>query len=186
MERKDNGFEDTPGTHPLEGIVGRVYQDLRALADRMMRRQRSSHTLQATALVHEAYIRLASTDGAAAPAPADFIRLAAATMRSVLVDHARRRKAAKRGDGRDRVPLGDPADDGSVPSDLLAIDEALERLARLDARKSTIIELRFFAGLSAQETADVLGISLATLKRDWALAKAWLHREIHAGDDGDD
>ena len=157
-----------------------VYNELRRLAAAYMRRERPGQTLQATALVHEAYMRLARGE----PAWTDrnhFLGIAARSMRQILVDRARARGAQKRWAGMDRVTLTEAlavpgsGQDGAM---LPALDEALDRLERLDPEQARIIELRYFIGLSVEEAADALGMSPATLKRRWALARAWLFREL--------
>ena len=166
---------------PLQDVVAKVYEDLRELARRMMGDQRSDHTLQATALVNEAFIRLARSEGAPTSERASFVALAARTMRSILVDHARRKGAAKRGGDWGRVTVSGQATPPAPDLELTALDQALERLAEIDPRKAKVVELRYFAGLSVEATAHVLDSSPATIKRDWALARAWLHREILPG-----
>jgi RNA polymerase sigma-70 factor, ECF subfamily len=159
-----------------------VYNELRRLAASYMRRERPGQTLQATALVHEAYLRLA---GAGTPwhDKRHFIGIAARSMRQILVERARARGAQKRWAGLDRVSLSDTLAVASEPETMLpALDEALTRLEQIDAEQARIVELRFFAGLSIEETADALGMSPATLKRRWSLARAWLYRELSAGD----
>lgn len=159
----------------FEALLPLVYAELRQLASARLRHERPDHTLQPTALVHEAYLKLA---GGAARPYADrghFFRVAARAMRQVLVDHARARRAAKR-DAVAGGPITEPAGPGL--DDLLAVDAALEKLARLDPRQARVIELRFFAGLGIDETASALGVSPATVKRDWMVARAWLQREI--------
>jgi RNA polymerase sigma factor (TIGR02999 family) len=155
-----------------------VYDELRRLAAGYMRREAPGQTLQATALVHEAYLRLA----ASRPVWQDrqhFIAIAARSMRQVLVDRARARGAAKRWAALDRVSLHESIQGGGAPDDMLpALDEALTRLERIDPEQARIVELRFFAGASVEEAAAALGMSPATLKRRWALARAWLHREL--------
>lgn len=158
-----------------------VYQELRRLAAAYMRRERPGQTLQATALVHEAYLRLA---GAGAPWTDEkhFIGIAARSMRQILVERARARGAQKRWAAMDRVSLTESlvsaaSEDAMLP----ALDEALTRLEQLDPEQARIVELRYFVGLSIEETADALGLSPATLKRRWALARAWLFRELSAG-----
>ena len=162
----------------LEELLDEVYPQLRALAGYLMRSERGEHTLQPTALVHEALLRLLDQDRTEYENPRHLIAQAAAAMRRTLVDHARRRRATKR-DGGIRVPMPEelPAPDAR-DFDLLAVDEALVRLAALDARQARIVELRYFAGLDIAETAAALDISPATVKRDWVMAKAWLQREI--------
>jgi RNA polymerase sigma factor (TIGR02999 family) len=157
-----------------------VYTELRRLAAAYMRRERPGQTLQATALVHEAYLRLA----AAGPSWSDrhhFLGIAARSMRQILVEHARARGAQKRWGGVDRVSLTDfIADSAHADAMLPALDEALTRLEEIDPQQAKIIELRYFVGLDIQETAEALGISPATVKRRWAMARAWLHRELSA------
>jgi RNA polymerase sigma factor (TIGR02999 family) len=166
----------------LDELMPLVYDELRRLAASYLRRERADHTLQPTALVHEAYARLVDTSIEDCETRGRFYGIAAHLMRQILVDHARRRHAAKRGSGR-KVSLdeaGPLADEGQA-FDLLALDRALDELARLDPRQSRIVELRFFGGLREEEIAEALGTSLRTVKRDWAMAKAWLHGEL-AGD----
>lgn len=159
-----------------------VYDELRRLAASALRRERAGHTLQPTALVHEAFLRLVNSPETPWESHAHFVAIAARVMRRVLVDHARRRKAFKRGTGEVRVPL----DDVDVPAatldvDLVALDEALARLATFDERQARIVELRFFGGLSVPETAVLIGASERTVKRDWQVARAWLTRELSPG-----
>ena len=143
-----------------------------------MRREPSEHTLQATALVHEAWLRLADQQ-VAWRGRAHFLGVAAQLMRRILVDHARARHAAKRGGGATRVTLSDaPAVEETT--DVLALHEALDRLAALDPDQARLVELRWFGGFSIEETGEVLGVSPATVKREWAIARAWLHRELTA------
>jgi RNA polymerase sigma-70 factor, ECF subfamily len=159
-----------------------VYNELRRLAAAYMRRERPGQTLQATALVHEAYLRLA---GAGTPwhDKRHFVGIAARSMRQILVERARARGAQKRWAGLDRVSLSDAlAVAGEQETMLPALNEALDRLEQVDAEQARIVELRFFAGLSIEETADALGMSPATLKRRWSLARAWLYRELSVGD----
>lgn len=164
--------------HCLEALVPRAYEELRVLAHRYLRNQRPGHTLQSTALVHEAYLRLANQETLKFENEKQFFGLAALIMRQILVDYARSRGAAKR-DGGCRVTLDDSLSfvDGKS-LELIALDDALSDLARLDLQQSRIVELRFFGGLSIEETADVLEISPATVKRHWATARAFLHREM--------
>jgi RNA polymerase sigma factor (TIGR02999 family) len=145
-----------------------------------MRQQPVGHTLQVTALVHEAYLRLVDQQQVDWGSRAHFFGVAAKIMRSILIDHARRRRAAKRGGAVPQVTLGAAVEDVSSGAnlDLLALDEALIRLAEYDPRKSQVVELRYFGGLSLEEVAEVLGVSLATAKRDWITARAWLKREL--------
>src|ERR1043166_696480 len=162
----------------LDDLTPVVYRELRKIAAAYIRRERPGQTLQATALVHEAYLRLA---GAGTPWTDErhFVGIAARSMRQILVERARARGAQKRWAGLDRVSLSDSlAIAGSQEAMLPALDEALERLEAIDAEQARIVELRFFAGLSVEETADALDMSPATLKRRWSLARAWLHREL--------
>lgn len=156
-----------------------VYQELHRLAHHYMQRESPGHTLQTSALVNEAFVRLVDQRDVRWQNRAHFFGIAAQMMRRILVDYARSRNYAKRGGGAQKVSL----DEGLVVSDersaeVVAVHEALERLAAFDARKSQIIELRFFAGLSIEETAEVLAVSPGTVMRDWTLAKAWLRREM--------
>jgi RNA polymerase sigma factor (TIGR02999 family) len=167
----------------LDELLPLVYGELREQAERFMRNQASGHTLQTTALVHEAYLRLVEQQSVEARSRAQFFALAAKAMRSVLVDHARARRAAKRGGGAWELSLGaagEIADAASSadPVDVLALDEALDRLAELDPEQKQLVELRYFAGLGIEETAEVLGVSPATVKREWSLTRAWLRREL--------
>ena len=156
-----------------------VYQELHRLAHQYMSRERPGHTLQTSALVNEAFLRLADQTDVQWQNRAHFIGLAGHIMRRILVDYARSRGYVKRGGGACQVSL----DEGLIPSEersaeVVALDEALQSLARLDERKSRLVELRFFGGLTIEETAEVLGVSPGTVMRDWTLAKAWLRREM--------
>lgn len=156
-----------------------VYDELRRIAARYMRRERPGQTIQATALVHEAYLRLLKDKSRNWQNRAHFLAIAATSMRQILVERARARSAAKRGGGRDRITLDETTLAAPAETiDLEAIDEALDTLARLDARQARIVELRFFGGLTVEEAAEALGISPATLKREWSVARAWLRREL--------
>ncbi len=164
-------------TGAFDELLPLLYDELRVLAVAQLRREHPDHTLQPTALVHEAYLRLVGQD-AAFDGRAHFMSVAALAMRRILTDHARRRAAAKRAGGV-QVTL----DDGHAATpdrddEVLAVDEALERLAALSARQARLVELRYFVGLSIEETANALGISVATAKRDWVVAKGWLQREL--------
>jgi RNA polymerase sigma factor (TIGR02999 family) len=168
----------------LEKILPLVYNELRRLAHYYLQQQRPNHTLQATALVHEAYLRLAEEKSLQAKDRGHFLGIAAQLMRWILVDYERNRRAAKRGAGATRLTL-DPsvaARSQGADVDLLALDEALNRLAKMDAQQSQIIELRYFGGLTIEDTSDFLGISPATVKRSWASARAWLLREMSRGE----
>ena len=161
-----------------------VYEDLRRLARYHLRQQRPNHTLQTTALVHEAYLRLAQDSALNAESQSHFLAIAAQLMRWILVDYERSRRAAKRGAGATRVTFGTDVASSSQPADvdLLALDQALNRLAKLDLQQSHIIELRYFGGLSVEDTAKLLGISPASVKRSWTSARAWLLREMNRGE----
>jgi len=160
-------------------LIPHIYQDLRRLAAGYLRRERSDHTLQPTALVHEAYLRLIGSQGVAFQDRSHFFRLAANAMRRILVDHARNRKAGKRGGGAIRIPLEDFLISSDELSDqILQVDAALTRLAAVDQRQAKIVEMRFFAGLSEEEISAALDISTRTVDRDWAMAKAWLYGEL--------
>ncbi len=162
----------------LDALYPLVYDELRRLARSYLRRERPGHTLQSTALVHEAYLRLVNQN-ASWQNRAHFFGIAAQMMRRILVDHARGHNAARRGEGACKVTFDERFAGGNQWNiDVLAVDEALTRLAHLDAQQSRIVELRFFAGLSVEDTSQILKISPATVKRDWAMAKAWLYREM--------
>jgi RNA polymerase sigma-70 factor, ECF subfamily len=170
--------KESPGTaSSTAALAEETYAELWRIARRYMRSQRHDHTLQPTALVHEGFLRL-SGRGYAWTSRAEFLAVAATAMRCVLVDHARRRHAAKR-DGGARVTLVDGAaiEEGR-PIDLLDLDEALTRLAAVHQRPARVVDLRFFGGLETEEVAEALGVSSATVKRDWRFAKAWLSREL--------
>jgi RNA polymerase sigma factor (TIGR02999 family) len=162
----------------IEILLPKAYDELRRLAHNVLRNQRSGHTLQTTALVHEAYLRLASQEALRFENDRQFFGLAALMMRQILVDYARKRNTAKR-NGGERLLLDDSRDvfDGKS-LEILALDDALRDLARLDAFQSRLVELRFFAGLSIEETAEVMEVSPATVKRLWTTARAFLHREM--------
>jgi RNA polymerase sigma factor (TIGR02999 family) len=163
-----------------EQLVPIVYEELRRLAHHYMRGERAGHTLQTTALVNEVYLRLAGIDGLRWRDRAHFFAMAATLMRRVLVDYARQRGREKRGAGVSVTSLDDHAVASQPAVDVVALDEALERLATVDPQQSRVVELRFFAGLSVEETAEALGISPATVKRDWATAKLWLYNELRS------
>ena len=166
----------------VDRLLPVVYAELRRQAARQLRGERAGHTLQTTDLIHEAYLRLVDQKNVRWQNRAHFFAVAAQSMRRILVDHARRRHRAKRGGSAIALPLDEGlvvAADKSV--DLLALDEALTRLAAIDVRQSQIVELRFFSGLNIEETAAVLGVSLTTVKDDLNMAKAWLRREIGGG-----
>ena len=164
-----------------------IYDELRMIAGRMIGREQSGHTLQPTALVHEAYLKLFGGQPVTARDRAHFLQIAARAMRQVLVDHARRRRAAKRGGGGVALPLESEllSSRPQTSLDIVALNIALERLASLDERQARIVELRFFADVDIRSTAETLGISPATVKRDWEVAKAWLRRELRTIDADD-
>jgi len=190
----------------LAALIPQVYDELRSLAQRHLRRERPDHTIQPTALVHEAFLRLSNQKLVQWQNREHFIGLASHLMRRILVDHARARSASKRGDGMPRVSLEDLAGQIEAPGssgdtqanlqmnpgaadaqsqsgvDLEAVDQALSRLEQLDPTQGRIVELRFFGGLTIEETGRVVELSPATVKREWALARAWLHRELAAED----
>lgn len=163
----------------LDALTPLVYDELRRLAGRYLRRERADHTLQSTALVHEAYMRLIDQRNVKWQNRAQFFGLAAELIRRILVDHARAKQAAKRGGSAVKLTL-DEALDASAGRDLelVRLDDALKTLAEVDSQQSKIVELRYFAGLTIEETAEALGISPATVKRDWVVAKAWLRRQM--------
>ncbi len=166
-------------TTALEQLMPLVYDELRRLAVRYLRRERDNHSLQPTALVNEAYLRLVDQQKVEWQSRAQFYGLAARVMRNILVDHARSRQAAKRGGEQFRVSFDGDQQGIVVPEiKFLAVHEALERLTIFDAQKAQIVELRFFGGLSIEETAEVLGIGHATVERDWKLARAWLRLQL--------
>jgi RNA polymerase sigma factor (TIGR02999 family) len=170
----------------LDLLIPIVYEELRRQASRYLRRERPGHTLQTTALINEAYLRLVDQRNVAWQNRAHFFGIAAQIMRRILVDHARSRKRAKRGGSDVRVSLNE-ATIRSAPQDLdiVALDEALGRLTAIDPQQGSVVELRFFSGLNVEETAEVLRISPATVKREWRMAKAWLRREM-SGQQQDD
>jgi len=159
-------------------LVPIVYEELRRLAHHYMRNERSDHTLQTTALVNELYLRLAGIDALGWRDRAHFFAMAATLMRRVLVDYARQRARDKRGAGLSIISLDENVIAPQPAVDVVALDDALARLAAVDSQQSRIVELRFFAGLSVKETAEALGVSPATVKRDWATAKLWLYHEL--------
>lgn len=179
LSRLRSGHRDA-----LDQLLPLVYNELRRLAARYMRDERAAHTLQPTALVHEAYLRLTSEDRADWQNRAQFMGVAGQLMRRILVDHARKRCAGKR--AGPLTTLDDSAQkqlaDVSRPEEILAIHLTLERLERLDPQQGKLVELRYFAGLSSEETAEVMGLSLRTVEREWTTAKAWLRAQL-AGDD---
>ena len=162
-------------------VLPLVYNELRRIASLQLRRERSDHTLQATAIVHEAYLRLDGQEGFQWPSREHFFAFAAHLIRRILVDYARHQKRLKRGGGMEKVTLAEAADLAAVQSvDLLAVDEALAALETIDPRKAAVVELRFFGGLTLEETAAQLGISPETVGREWRRAKAWLYKELQS------
>ncbi len=166
----------------LDQMLPLVYQELHRLAAHYLSRERPDHTLQPTALVHEAYLRLVNQRDVDWRNRAQFLGLAAGMMRRILVNHARDRGAAKRGGIREQVSLSlVDAPSGGADVELIALEEALERLAVLDPRKARVVELRFFGGLTMEEVAEVLSVSRPTVERDWSFARAWLYDAIEGG-----
>jgi RNA polymerase sigma-70 factor (ECF subfamily) len=164
----------------LDRLMPLVYTELRQLAHRYMRRERPGHTMQTTALIHEAYLRLVDQNQVRWQHQAHFFGIAARLMRQILIEHARSHTRAKRGGGVGTISLDEAAVVSQMRAmELLALDDALERLAAIDPRKSRVVELRFFGGLSVEEAAQVLNIAPNTVLRDWRMAKAWLRREIN-------
>ena len=167
----------------LERLVPLMYEDLRRVARRQLDREGGGHTLETTALVHEAYLKLAGGGTLSATSRAHFLAIAARAMRQVLVDYARRRKAAKRGGGVISVTLGDePTPVDASAEDLLALDEALQQL---DPRQRQVIECRFFGGMEEKDIAAALNVSERTVRRDWVKARAWLYQALYSGGEGE-
>ncbi|MGD8451970.1 MAG: sigma-70 family RNA polymerase sigma factor [Phycisphaerae bacterium] len=174
LRRASEGHESA-----VQRLLPLVYEELRALAQSYLSQERPDHTLQATALVHEAYVRLIRQEDVEWRDRAHFFAVAAQAIRRILVDHARARQRVKRGGGRERVQL--ETDIVQVPQarvDVLAVDEALEKLAAIHERQARIVELRFFGGLNLKEVAEYLGVSPRTVDGDWSMARAWLRREL--------
>jgi RNA polymerase sigma factor (TIGR02999 family) len=170
----------------LQALIPLVYKELRLAARRCLRGERADHTLQSTELVHEAYLRLAGDRPVSTENKAHFVAVAAKLMRQILVDYARRRAAVKRGP-QYKVELGENFDlPQQTNVDLVELDHALTRLSQRDAQQEKIVELRFFGGLTVEETAEALAVSPATVKRDWSMAKAWLTREVGRNSVGKD
>ena len=168
----------------LDALLPLIYGELRRQADRALRRESSGHTLQPTALVHEAYLRLIDQERVEWQNRSHFFGVAAQLIRRILIDHARSRHAVKRGGGAIQLTLedgdGQRRSDADDAVDILSLNDALERLTALDPRQGQVVELRYFGGLSIQETAAAMGISVATVKREWAVARAWLRRELES------
>ena len=166
----------------LDRLMPLVYQELRHLARRQMRRERQGDTLQTTALVNEAYLRLIDYERVQARDRNHFLAIAAQAMRRILIERARSRRSDKRGSNPQRISLDEVAELADArAADLLALDEALQALSTIDPRKAQLVELRYFGGLTIEETANVLGVSTPTVERDWHTARVWLHREIFQG-----
>jgi RNA polymerase sigma factor (TIGR02999 family) len=177
-ELRETGDIDLSGSGSLFPIV---YSELRRLAHHYLSHERAGHTLQATALVHEVYLRLIPQADATWEDRSRFIGIAAHVMRQILVEHARARNRQKRGGERGRIPLDDSV--APIEADFARwedLDRALHRLTELDPRQAQVVELRYFGGLTVEETAHVLGVSAKTVKRDWSIARAWLRRELDA------
>lgn len=169
----------------LDRLTPMVYDELRRIAHRYVRRERGGHTLETTALVNEAYVRLAGFQKVTWQNRSHFFAVSAQVMRHVLIDHARRYQYAKRGGDLQRVSFTKAENESALMApqrvtELLALDEALEEFSKLDARKSQVVELRYFGGLSLEETAEVLQVSIMTVRRDWRAAKAWLFRRMNS------
>lgn len=163
----------------LDALMPLVYDELRRLARHYLQQERSDHTLQSTALVHEAYARLVGQNMPEWQNRAHFFGVAAQLMRQILVDYARNHRAAKRGASICKLPLDDAGSQASIADvDVVALDDALHSLAKLDPQQSRVVELRFFAGLSIEDTSEVMGVSPSTVKRDWNTARVWLYREL--------
>jgi RNA polymerase sigma factor (TIGR02999 family) len=166
----------------LDRVIPMVYQELRRLARRQMRRERAGDTLQTTALINEAYLRLVDYTRVRPRDRAHFFAIAAQAMRRILIERARSRRSTKRGSGAQRVSLDEVEDvSNERAADLVALDEALKNLAAIDPRKAEIVELKYFGGLTIEETAEVLEVSTPTVERDWQTAKIWLLREVSKG-----
>ena len=166
-------------TAAIDRLVPILYDELRQIARRHMRGERLDHTLNTTALVHEAYVKLVGLDRMQWQNRAHFLAVAAQAMRRVLVDYAVGRRTQKRGGGRQRVPLEEVSSANEQPIDvLLELDEALRHLEAVDGRLTRVVECRYFGGMSVEETAQALNVSVATIKRDWSVARAWLNREL--------
>ena len=166
----------------LDRVIPLVYQELRRLAHRQMRRERAGDTLQTTALINEAYLRLVDYTRVRPRDRAHFFAIAAQAMRRILIERARSRRSSKRGSGAQQVSLEEAVEvSNQRAADLVALDEALTNLAVIDPRKAQTVELRYFGGMTIEETAEVLEVSTPTVERDWHMAKIWLHREVSKG-----
>ena len=180
ITEKLRNWNESPEGDSADALLRLVYHELRRQAHRYLQRERTGHTLQTTALVHEAYLKLIEQKSVVWESRAHFFAIAATMMRRILIDYAKSKKRVRRGGENNDLPIEEALTVGVSDTnyDLLALDEALERLAEKDEELAKIVELRFFSGLDVPETARVLGISESTVKRDWAMAKAWLHREL--------
>lgn len=166
----------------LDRVMPLIYAELRRLAHRHMRRERAGDTLQTTALINEAYLRLIDYERVQPRDRSHFFAIAAQAMRRILIERARSRRSAKRGSGGQKVSLDEAAGmSDERAAEMLALDEALSSLAAIDPRKAQIVELKYFGGMTIEETANVLGVSTPTVERDWQMARIWLHREISQG-----
>ncbi|MGD9564053.1 MAG: ECF-type sigma factor [Pyrinomonadaceae bacterium] len=177
---KLRAWGQTPGDESANALLDLVYDELRSRAHRYLRNERAGHTMQTTALVHETYLKLIKQENVEWQSGAHFFGIAATMMRRILIDYARARHRVRRGGQRDDLPLESALTVAvsNTDFDLLDLDAALDRLAQKDEHLAKVVELRFFSGLDVPETADVLDVSESTVKRDWAMAKAWLHREL--------
>ena len=175
---RDSGDNRRDGS--ADALLKLVYAELHRQAHRYLQKERAGHTLQTTALVHEAYLKLVEQKSVAWENRSHFFAIAATMMRRILIDYARTKHRARRGGSNEDLPLEDALTIGvgETDFDLLALDEALDRLAAKEAQLAKVVELRFFSGLDVVETAEVLGVSESTVKRDWQMARAWLHREL--------
>ena len=169
------------GPAAIDRLMSILYDELRRIASRQLRGERPDHTLETTALVHEAYVKLVGLDRISWQNRAHFLAVASQAMRRVLVNHAVSRRAQKRGGARSKVPLEDIAPGQAQPVEtLMALDTALHRLEQIDPRLSRVVECRYFGGMSVEEAAEALRVSPATIKRDWSVARAWLNRELRS------
>lgn len=175
-----NDWSENQNTEANSGLLNLVYDELHRQAHRYLQKERSGHTLQTTALVHEAYFRLINQKSISWESRSHFFAIAATMMRRILIDFARAKQRVRRGGIDSDLPLENvlTISVSAIDFDLLALDEALDRLADKEAHLAKVVELRFFSGLDVKETANVLRVSESTIKRDWAMAKAWLHREL--------
>jgi RNA polymerase sigma-70 factor (ECF subfamily) len=182
---QDAGPASAAGTAATRELFARIYEELHAIAHRCMRGERGEHTLQATAVVHEVFLRLVRSEGTRWSDPDHLLAVAARTVRRILVNHALARRTQRRGGGRPHLPFDDShgVRSGLPEYELIALGDALEELERLDLRQARLVELRFFGGLGTAEIARVLGVSPRTVEGDWSLARAWLRRRMAQGND---